>query len=451
MILAAANAVIENNENRKPKILWTKNPRGDVLTFFKTFNERDEAQRIIDEIKLLVRNNFAYRDIALLYRINAQSRALEEAFMNSGIPYIIVGGLKFYERKEIKNIIAYLRLICNPQDSVSLQRIINVPKRGIGMTTIGRLNQFAESSGLPLFDIISDTQLLGKAGLSKRAEKNVYEFAGFILDCIEQQNAFSLPELVLYVLNVSGYMAELKKDPNTENETRIENLGEFVNVAKEFAHDNPDANLEDFLNHIALISDLDKLKEEKDYVSLMTVHSAKGLEFPVVFITGMEEGLFPHSNALFDEDGLEEERRAAYVAITRAKKKLYLTYTDVRSTFGKERENVCSRFIKEIPPELMKLVNYTSRNGMQSNISKPSSVRESAPSAKIIQLPNKKYAPDLSINWRVGMRIKHVKWGSGTITAIAGSGANAQLSIRFDDESIGRKNLIVRFAPIEAI
>ena len=444
-ILNAANAVIENNENRKPKTLWTQNPTGDRITFFKTSNERDEAKRIIEEIKSLAEKDISYRDIALLYRINAQSRALEEAFLNSGIPYIIVGGLKFYERKEIKNIIAYLRVVCNPEDSISLQRIINVPKRGLGLTTLGKLNKVAETEGLPLFDVISDDRLLAQASLMSRARKNLREFTHAINEFIERKTQFTLPELVLYILNASGYISELQNDPTPENAARVENLGEFVNVAKEFAHDNPDGTLEDFLNHIALISDLDNLKAEKNCVSLMTVHSAKGLEFPIVFITGFEDGLFPHSNSFLNKDDLEEERRAAYVAITRAKKKLYLTYTAMRSTFGKERLNRLSRFFDEIPPELINAVNFTVRQEFVPRAVEP------PPLQNVMPVPKRAYVPKLNADWVIGARVRHVKWGSGTITAITGSGPLTKLTVRFDDESIGRKNLILQFAPLEKI
>ncbi|MBQ9479169.1 MAG: UvrD-helicase domain-containing protein [Selenomonadaceae bacterium] len=355
MILNAANAVIENNDNRKPKKLWTLNPTGDKITLIEVANERVEARRIVDEIKSLRDQKFHFKDIALLYRTNAQSRSLEEAFMSAGVPYVIIGGLKFYDRKEIKDIIAYLRLICNLRDSVSLLRIINAPRRGIGPTTLNKLNQFASNSGLTLFDIISDVEILMRTDLSHKAKQNIYQFAEFILDCINRQHEMSVPDFVLHVLDASGYLPELRSIRTPENEARIENLGEFVNVAKEFIQLDPNGKLDDFLNHIALINDLDNLDDDKDRVSLMTVHSAKGLEFPAVFVTGLEEGLFPHASSMYKEDQLEEERRAAYVAITRAQRKLYLTYAATRMTFGKERANVRSRFIDEIPNQLLNI------------------------------------------------------------------------------------------------
>ena len=457
MILDAANAVIENNENRKPKKLWTRNPIGDRLTFFEAANDRLEAQQIVNEIKILHQQQFAYKDIALLYRTNAQSRALEEAFMHAGIPYVIIGGLKFYERKEIKDIVAYLRLIVNLQDSVSLMRIINAPRRGIGQTTIAKLNQFALNAELPLFDIISDVELLIRTNVPPKAKQSIYQFAVFIHDCIERQTEFSLPEFVMHVLEESGYMNELRENQSDENAARLENLSEFVNVAKEFATGNPNAELDDFLNHIALISDLDNLKEENDRVSLMTVHSAKGLEFPVVFVTGLEEGLFPHSSALLakdknnDDEALEEERRAAYVALTRARKKLYLTCAMMRSTFGNERMSERSRFIDEIPLELISSARRSRptrpRLAQTSYMSPPIS----PPSPKIIQFQSKKFVPDVGVDWSAGDRARHGKWGDGTVLAVKGADSNAQLTIQFDDPNVGKKNLILQYAPIKKI
>ena len=450
-ILDAANAVIENNDNRKPKKLWTRNPRGDRLTFMEAANDRFEAQQVVNEIKLLHAQKFAYKDVALLYRTNAQSRALEEALMNAAIPYVIVGGLKFYERKEIKDILAYLRLIVNPQDSVSLARIINAPRRGIGQTTIAKLNQFALNEELPLFDIISDLEVLNRAKVTYKAKQSIFQFAKFINGCMERQTECSLPEFVLEVLEDSGYMDELRENQSDENEARLENLSEFVNVAKEFSQSNPNAELEDFMNHIALLSDLDNLKEENDRVSLMTVHSAKGLEFPVVFVTGLEEGLFPHASALTSDDAedMEEERRAAYVAITRAQKKLYLTRAICRSIFGTERMNERSRFVDEIPLELIAsarrpIVTQPRPQRMSSYI--PPTV-----SPKVVQFQPRQYVPDVDVDWREGDRARHGKWGDGTVLAVKGAGANSQLTIQFDDASIGRKNLILQYAPIKKI
>ena len=465
MILNAANAVIENNDNRKPKKLWTLNTTGDKITLIEVANERVEARRIVDEIKSLRNQKFHFKDIALLYRTNAQSRSLEEAFMSAGVPYVIIGGLKFYDRKEIKDIIAYLRLICNLRDSVSLLRIINAPRRGIGPTTLNKLNQFASNSGLTLFDIISDVEILMHTDLSHKAKQNIYQFAEFILDCINRQHEMSVPDFVLHVLDASGYLPELRSIQTSENEARIENLGEFVNVAKEFIQLDPNGKLDDFLNHIALINDLDNLDDDKDRVSLMTVHSAKGLEFPAVFVTGLEEGLFPHASSMYKEDQLEEERRAAYVAITRAQRKLYLTYAATRMTFGKERANVRSRFIDEIPDQLLNIEPLRRMTVQRSLFDMPtsrpssgsttgSSTGSTPRSSKVISFDDAKSArikPNVNEQWRVGDRARHGKWGEGTITKVAGDGSSAQLTIRFDDASIGEKHLVVQYAPITKI
>ena len=455
MILDAANNVIENNENRKPKELWTSNPRGDKLTLMEVSNERREAQYIVGEIKKFVGKRFNYKDFALLYRTNAQSRSLEEAFMNAGIPYVIVGGLKFYDRKEIKDILAYLRLISNPRDSISLLRIINVPRRGIGQTTIAKLNEYALQNGMPLFDVISNTDALINIALSHKAKQSLYDFAVFIHGCIEQQREMPLPEFVLYILNGSGYINELKENISVENEARLENLSEFVNVAKEFVGDDPAAGLEDFLNHIALISDLDSLKDDKNRVSLMTVHSAKGLEFPIVFITGLEEGLFPHVGSLMDAEQMEEERRAMYVALTRAQKKLYLTFALTRSIFGKERHNERSRFIDEIPLELFESVREE-----EPSSPKMYTMTKSKPSAtpvrsdKIVYFDaekSKKIMPNTNAVWNVGDRARHGKWGVGTIIGVQSAGSNTQITIQFDDQTVGTKNLILQYAPLQKI
>ena len=465
MILNAANAVIENNDNRKPKKLWTLNTTGDKITLIEVANERVEARRIVDEIKSLRNQKFHFKDIALLYRTNAQSRSLEEAFMSAGVPYVIIGGLKFYDRKEIKDIIAYLRLICNLRDSVSLLRIINAPRRGIGPTTLNKLNQFASNSGLTLFDIISDVEILMRTDLSHKAKQNIYQFAEFILDCINRQHEMSVPDFVLHVLDASGYLPELRSIQTSENEARIENLGEFVSVAKEFIQLDPNGKLDDFLNHIALINDLDNLDDDKDRVSLMTVHSAKGLEFPAVFVTGLEEGLFPHASSMYKEDQLEEERRAAYVAITRAQRKLYLTYAATRMTFGKERANVRSRFIDEIPDQLLNIEPLRRMTVQRSLFDMPtsrpssgsttgSSTGSTPRSSKVISFDDAKSArikPNVNEQWRVGDRARHGKWGEGTITKVAGDGSSAQLTIRFDDASIGEKHLVVQYAPITKI
>ncbi len=467
IILDAANAVIENNINRKPKELWTENSEGEKITVFEALTGYYEALKITDEIKRLTQDEFSYNDIALLYRINSQSRILEEAFMRAGIPYIIVGGLKFYDRLEIKNILAYLRLIFNPKDDMSFKRIINVPKRGIGTTTITKLQNFAESHEVSLFEVVSNVWLLNQVDLSQKLKQNVRKFAEFILDCMQAQKRFSINELIQYILDKSGYIIELKTDMRPEDETRIENLEEFTNVAREFVNKNAaDATLEGFLNHISLISDLDVVEDSNNRVSLMTVHSAKGLEFPVVFITGLEEGLFPHARSLSDENQLEEERRACYVAITRAKKKLYLTFAESRSNFDGNKISYQSRFLEEIPVNFLEI--YKQRTVTTSTIPKfvpltPKSTSKTKKGIKldinlramanvISQSKNKEKKSQIDINlrrnWQPGDRIGHKKWGEGIILEVNGYGTEKEIKVKFLEKGTGIKTLQLQYAPI---
>lgn len=473
MILDAANAVIKHNINRKPKELWTENVEGEQLTVFKALTGFFEATKIVNEIKNLHAEGFNYNDIALLYRINAQSRSLEEAFMHAGIPYVIIGGLKFYDRMEIKNILAYLRLIYNPQDDMSLRRIINVPKRGVGMAAIAKLQDFAASHDVSIFEVISNDWLLNQVEIFPRVKQNLRYFAGLILKCMELQYTIPIDELIMYVLEGSGYMTELKTDPKPEDESRIENIGEFINVAKEFVNQNAeDSGLDAFLNHISLISDLDVVSEGEDRVSLMTVHSAKGLEFPVVFITGFEEGLFPHSRSLLKEEELEEERRACYVAITRAEQKLYITFATSRSNFGKTMNCHNSRFLEEIPREYLDFyeqktstrsanpvfVHISPRKTEEADIKVIKKVNPIARAkANVISINAQKSKTktqsetNLRRDWQVGDKIKHKKWGEGTVLEINGMGTEREIKVQFLNKSIGVKSLSLMYAPITKV
>ena len=439
-ILEAANFVIENNKIREPKELWTNNIIGEQITIINAESGYNEARKIVDEIKNLKRKGFKYKDIALLYRINSQSRLLEEAFLNAGIPYIIVGGFKFYDRMEIKNIIAYLRLIYNPQDEISLRRIINVPRRGIGSATLAKLQSFATSNGVSIFEIIADKFFLEQMPLTKNIKKNLIAFVNLILEFRNLKNEISLEELIRYVLDKSGYMDELKIMIREEDKARIDNLEEFINVAIEYTNQYPDeASLEGFLNHIALISDTDVISEQADCVSLMTIHSAKGLEFPIVFITGFEEGLLPHAKSILEPEQLEEERRACYVAITRAEKKLYITYADSRMSFaGNITHNEPSRFLNEIPKQFL-------QSSRQFRHSSPSFVPNN--SIKINFAPNIISKNISKNNFEVNDRIEHGKWGYGTVIKII----EEEIYIEFDDESIGIKKLALRYAPIRKV
>ncbi len=351
VILDAANNVIKNNFGRKSKKLWTENDNGDAIQYFEADNERDEANYITREIERLVneegRKN---KDFALLYRINAQSRSLEEAFMKAGIPYRIFGGLKFYDRKEIKDIIAYLRLIQNPSDDVALKRIINVPKRGVGNTTLDTAEGIAVGRSCSIFTIISSASEIPEL---KRPASKLMEFADMIGSFRALSESMSVHELIDAVINKSGILGELKAEETDEAKTRIENIQELISGAIEFESQSEEKGLEAYLANVSLVSDIDNLDGDNDHVVMMTLHSAKGLEFPVVFIPGFEEGVFPGMRSMDSEAELEEERRLCYVGITRAREKLYLTSTHSRMLFGKSTYNRCSRFMKEIPEELV--------------------------------------------------------------------------------------------------
>ena len=472
MILDAANAVIQHNKVRKPKDLWTENGGGEKITVFEALTGFYEASNIANEVANLKREGFEYKDIALLYRINAQSRLLEEGFMKAGIPYVIVGGLKFYDRLEIKNILAYLRLIYNPQDNMSLKRIINVPRRGIGLTTIAKVQDFAEKHDVSIFEVISNAWLLNQVDLFQKTRQALRMFSEFILKCREMQNNLSVDRLIGYILKNSGYMTELKTDIRPEDEARIENLEEFINVAKEFVSKNPEeAGLDGFLNHISLISDLDVVEEGENRVSLMTVHSAKGLEFPIVCITGMEEGIFPHSRSLMREDQLEEERRACYVAITRAQKKLYITFADSRANFGGDTKFSCnSRFLEEIPREYLDIYKQKtvtkSSNPTFVHVVPKSSVKveglskvppKTRAKANVLSIQAKKTKEkerasiNMRRNWQPGDRINHKKWGDGIVLEANGLGTESELKIKFLDKDIGIKTLSLMYAPITKV
>ncbi|MGL6014550.1 MAG: DNA helicase PcrA, partial [Selenomonadaceae bacterium] len=429
-ILAAANAVIENNRNRKAKELWTENVVGEKITSYQAGDERDEAQFVATTVmKQKTIFNASYGDVAILYRTNAQSRALEEGFMRAGIPYTMVGGLKFYDRKEIKDILAYLRVIFNPADTVSLMRIINVPKRGLGDTTIGKLNEFAVENNMTLFDVVSNPSLV--PGLTARVRRPLELFAELIFKLMAYQDNLSVRDIADHVMNESGYVAELESSKKPEDEARLENLREFLSVAKDFEKGDEVPNLENFLSHLALVSDIDNAELEDEKVTFMTLHSAKGLEFPIVFMTGMEEGLFPHSRTLMNEDELEEERRTCYVGITRAERKLYMTYARNRMIFGRTVSYPQSRFLLEIPEEYMErlIVRQNAYGFANSSVVQQRgygsafrpSIQQNAGTnnfkpaaaggvASVIQ-------PDLSVKWQVGDKAQHGKWGIGTVVS----------------------------------
>ena len=450
-ILHAANAVIENNFDRKPKTLWTANERGDKIKYFHCQNDKQEAAVVAREIRrLITQENFLYREIALLYRTNAQSRTFEETFMQAGIPYRIIGGLKFYDRKEIKDIVAYLHVIANPRDTMHLMRIINVPRRGLGSTNLNRLIQFANDAGLSIFEVIAKDELLWRVPeISPRFRSNVKTFAAMILSFMESAKSLPIDELIQIVLNESGYrrmIRESAEDGKIEAVSRDENLDAFVNSAKEFVDTQHDATLEDFLNHVALITDIDTLDEEDSRVRLMTVHAPKGLEFPAVFVVGMEDGLFPHSNALYDDSELEEERRACYVALTRAQKKLYITAADNRMFNGKICEQEISRFIDEIPAACLEEFGVRPKPA-QKKISPPTPAYRAPTAHRAAQTVKPAAKTSAPAKLQIGDQVNHKLWGLGTVMTIDGKA----ITIQFANPAIGSKKLLLKSAPISKL
>lgn len=454
-ILQAANKVIANNVGRKEKNLWTENPDGEKIFCYQGDSEHDEAYFIVSTIQQLLSTYKRYDRFAILYRTNAQSRVIEDVLVKSNIPYTIVGGTRFYDRKEIKDILAYLRLISNPDDDVSLARIINVPKRGIGDTTLEKVQAYAAAHDLSLFAAIQEAPSIG---LAARMTNALLAFAEMIDHLRQMTDYLSVTELVEEVLTRTGYRDALKDEKTIEARSRLENIEEFLSVTQEFERKSEDRTLLAFLTDLALISDIDTLddagaedsSQPEGQVTLMTLHSAKGLEFPVVFLTGMEEGVFPHSRALFDEAEMEEERRLAYVGITRAEERLYLTHAYLRTLYGRTTTNMVSRFVSEIPAELIegfdtreqRTTARTSYSGKP--VTKPQ-VPSYQPTGKLPQ-----HGSGAGIDWKAGDKVKHGKWGVGTVVSTKGSGDDLELDIAFPSPT-GLKKLLAKFAPIERV
>jgi DNA helicase II / ATP-dependent DNA helicase PcrA len=442
-ILAAANEVIANNVNRKPKNLWTENAEGNKIVYYRADSEQSEAQFVAGKIKEMVESGKRrLSDIAILYRTNAQSRVMEEVLLKSNIEYSIVGGIKFYDRKEIKDILSYLRLIANPDDDISLQRVINVPKRGIGSSTIDKIANFALTHDMSMYQALEAIDLIG---LSPKITKAVSEFRDFIQNYTRMQEYLSVTELVDEVLDKSGYREMLKAEKSLEAESRLENLEEFLSVTKNFEETSEDKSLIAFLTDLALVADIDRLDEDgqkTDAVVLMTLHSAKGLEFPVVFLIGMEEGVFPHSRSLMEEAEMEEERRLAYVGITRAEEELYITNAQMRTLFGQTKMNPESRFIKEIPEDLLEPMHMAVPQSAPFGMPSRQQVR------RRVMRPETTSTGGDSINWKVGDKAEHGKWGTGTVVSVKGEGEGTELDIAFPSP-IGVKRLLAKFAPIK--
>jgi DNA helicase II / ATP-dependent DNA helicase PcrA len=451
-ILLAANKVIENNMNRKAKNLWTENAEGNKICYYRADSEQGEAQFVIGKIKEMVdsgKRNAS--DIAILYRTNAQSRVMEEALLKSNIEYAIVGGIKFYDRKEIKDILGYLRLIANPDDDISLQRVINVPKRGVGSSSLDKIAGFAAMHDISMFEAINSIELLG---LSPKVTKACREFRDLINGYSRMLEFLSVTELVEEVLEKSGYLEMLKAEKTLESQSRIENLEELLSVTKNFEEVNEDKSLVGFLTDLALVADIDKLDDDgkpADSVVLMTLHSAKGLEFPVVFLIGLEEGVFPHSRSLMEEAEMEEERRLAYVGITRAEQDLYITNAQMRTLFGRTSMNAASRFIKEIPDDLIEPFQKPGRMATGSGLATPSPSRlnTAGPRNPVIR-PTLQSTGGEGIGWRVGDKAEHGKWGIGTVVSAKGEGEGKELDIAFPSP-VGIKRLLAKFAPIKKV
>lgn len=448
-ILNAANAVIEKNSNRKPKKLWTDNQIGSKISYYRAATEKDEAyfvaKKIRDDIQM---GNRKYTDFAVLYRTNAQSRMIEEIFLKSNIPYKIVGGTKFYDRKEIKDILAYLRLIGNPDDEISFARIINMPKRGVGATSIDKIINYGVQNGISLTAVLDEIE---HVGVSAKITKAVKEFAGLLHNWVNMQEYLSVTELVEEVIEKTGYRDMLKNERSLEAEGRLENLDEFLSVTQTFESQSEDKSLVAFLTDLALVADIDRVDEDPtagEEVILMTMHSAKGLEFPVVFIVGLEEGIFPHTRSLMEEDEMQEERRLAYVGITRAEEELYLSNAQMRTLFGRTSMNAASRFITEIPSELVESLNETAPKretsfGAKGRTTSATTTR----SRSAFGRPAVKTTGGEQIGWAVGDKASHQKWGVGTVVSVKGEGDAKELDIAFPSP-IGVKRLLAKFAPV---
>lgn len=478
-ILKAANSVIKNNEVKYKKQLWTENDVGNLPKVYSAKNEYDEGTYIATQIEHLRREEkYNYSDFAILYRMNTQSRAIEEILRREGIPYKIIGGLKFYERKEIKDVISYLRLIQNPSDNISLKRVINEPKRGIGKTSLDNIEKLAEDTGISMYEIIKNADQYGL----NRVFLNSREFVNVIEELRNKKDDIKISELIKETLNKSGYTKALEEENTIEAENRIENLDEFLTVAIEFEDESAENKLSDFLEGITLSSDIDNMEETDDSVTLMTLHSAKGLEFPVVFLVGMEEGIFPGYKSISEPKELEEERRLCYVGITRAKKNLFLTCSKQRTIFGSTSCNPISRFLKEIPEELLDGYDETFGENQENNRfedSKYSWTYGSKDNGNIKTYKIDKKEPvsaasnitgfafrtaesflnsigkktsnsnvDLS-QYKAGVRIFHKKFGEGTISTVEPEGEDLKVDINFD--KVGHKRLMAKYANLEVI
>lgn len=468
-ILQAANNVINHNKNRRPKKLWTQNDEGEQIVYHRANNEQEEAVFVASTIDNIVREQGKnFKDFAVLYRTNAQSRTIEEALLKSNIPYTMVGGTKFYSRKEIRDVIAYLNILANTSDNISFERIVNEPKRGVGPGTLEKIRSFAYEQNMSLLDASSNVMM---SPLKGKAAQAVWDLANLILTLRSKLDSLTVTEITENLLDKTGYLEALQVQNTLESQARIENIEEFLSVTKNF-DDNPEITVEGetgldrlsrFLNDLALIADTDDSATETAEVTLMTLHAAKGLEFPVVFLIGMEEGVFPLSRAIEDADELEEERRLAYVGITRAEQILFLTNANTRTLFGKTSYNRPTRFIREIDDELIQHQGLArpvnSSFGVKYSKEQPTQFGQGMSLQQALQAHKSNSQPQVTAqlqalnannshetSWEIGDVATHKKWGDGTVLEVSGSGKTQELKINFP--GIGLKKLLASVAPI---
>ena len=441
IILDAANAVIDNNEGRPEKNLWTDKTEGAKIQHFTAQSEHEEAAFIGDTIaKKHDIHDVPYGDMAILYRTNAQSRVLEEALIKRALPYTMVGGTKFYDRKEIKDVLAYLRVLYNPFDDLSLLRIINVPKRSIGATTVAKLQEYARANGTSLFMTLTQLHLIDS--IKGKTKEKLEEFGILIFTLVSEMENRTVLDILESILDRTGYLAQLEESTDPQDQARAENIGELLSVAKDFQDTNPSGTVEDFLEQVALVNDVDSFEQEEAKVTLMTLHAAKGLEFPIVFLCGLEEGLFPHSRTLMNPEEIEEERRLAYVGITRAEKELYISNATTRTVFGRTSSYLPSRFIDEIPEELV--------DGLRAKRKVPDDIKRHVPQhMSVTSRPVTKpiVRNEVIADWKVGDTAIHSKWGNGKVINVTGEGAAMKLTIEFPTQGV--RVVMAKFAPVK--
>lgn len=441
IILDAANAVIDNNEGRPEKNLWTDKVEGAKIQHFTAQSEHEEAAFIGDTIvKKHDIHGVPYGDMAILYRTNAQSRVLEEALIKRALPYTMVGGTKFYDRKEIKDVLAYLRVLYNPFDDLSLLRIINVPKRSIGATTVSKLQDYARENGTSLFMTLTQLHLVDT--IKGKTKEKLEEFGILIFTLVAEMDDKSVLDILEAILDRTGYLAQLEESTDPQDQARAENIGELLSVAKDFQDTNPTGTVEDFLEQVALVNDVDSFEQEESKVTLMTLHAAKGLEFPIVFLGGLEEGLFPHSRTLMNPEEIEEERRLAYVGITRAEKELYISNATTRTVFGRTSSYLPSRFIDEIPAELVD--SLRAKRKIPDDI-KPTVPRHMSVASRPVTKPI--IRNEVIADWKVGDTAIHSKWGNGKVVNVSGEGAGMKLTIEFPTQGV--RVVMAKFAPVK--